>query len=65
MHKGLTPSPIAMPSGESLVAAAHPDKTDAIYFVARGDGSSHFSKTLNEHEDAVDRYQRKTSSKTH
>lgn len=63
MHKGLTPSPIAMPSQESLLAVARPDKTDAIYFVAKGDGTSHFSKTLNEHEDAVDRYQRKPSLK--
>ena len=63
MRKGLTPSPIAMPSKESLLAAAHPDKSDAIFFVARGDGTSHFSKTLNEHENAVDRYQRKPASK--
>ena len=63
MRKGLTPSPIAMPSKQSLLAAAHPDKSDALFFVARGDGTSHFSKTLNEHEDAVDRYQRKPASK--
>ena len=63
MRKGLTPSPIAMPSKASLLAAARPDKSDAIFFVARGDGTSHFSKTLNEHEDAVDRYQRKPASK--
>ncbi|QWE15732.1 endolytic transglycosylase MltG [Polynucleobacter sp. AP-Nino-20-G2] len=59
MHKGLTPTPIAMPSKESLLAAAHPAKGDAVYFVARGDGTSHFSKTLKEHESAVDQYQRK------
>ena len=59
MHKGLPPTPIAMPSKESLLAAAHPAKSNALYFVAKGDGSSYFSETLNEHESAVDRYQRK------
>jgi UPF0755 protein len=59
MHKGLPPTPIAMPSKESLLAVMHPAKSDAIYFVARGDGSSHFSKTLKEHENAVDQFQRK------
>jgi UPF0755 protein len=43
---------------ESLLAAANPAKSDALYFVAKGDGSSHFSKTLLEHEKAVDQYQR-------
>jgi UPF0755 protein len=67
MHKGLPPTPIAMPSKESLQAAIQPAKSDAIYFVARGDGSSHFSKTLKEHENAVDQFQRKrnTPSKIH
>ena len=62
MRKGLPPSPIAMPSRESLLATAHPEKSDALYFVARGDGTSHFSKNLNEHEGAVNRYQRKPAS---
>jgi UPF0755 protein len=62
MHKGLPPTPIAMPSKESILAAIHPAKSDAIYFVARGDGSSHFSKTLKEHENAVDQFQRKRNS---
>jgi UPF0755 protein len=43
---------------ESLLAAANPAKTDALYFVAKGDGSSYFSKSLTEHEKAVDQYQR-------
>jgi UPF0755 protein len=43
---------------ESLLAAANPAKSDALYFVAKGDGSSYFSKTLAEHEKAVDLYQR-------
>lgn len=59
MRKGLPPTPIAMPSKESLFAAVNPAQTNAIYFVARGDGSSHFSRTLKEHESAVDQYQRK------
>ena len=64
MRKGLPPTPIAMPSKESLQAVMHPAKSDAIYFVARGDGSSHFSKTLQEHESAVDQFQRKRNAKT-
>lgn len=63
MNKGLPPTPIAMPSRESIFAALHPFKSNALYFVAKGDGSSHFSSTLNEHENAVDRYQRKSSAK--
>ena len=58
-RKGLPPSPIALPGGESIHAALNPAKTEAMYFVARGDGSSYFSKTLREHEAAVDRYQRR------
>lgn len=62
MRKGLPPTPIAMPSKESLQAVMHPAKSDAVYFVARGDGSSHFSKTLKEHESAVDQFQRKRTA---
>lgn len=64
MRKGLPPTPIAMPSKESILAAAHPAASNALYFVAKGDGSSHFSKSLKEHEAAVNVYQRKSSSKT-
>lgn len=60
--KGLPPTPISMPSKESLRASALPAQTDAIYFVAKGDGSSHFSTNLKEHEAAVDRYQRKPAA---
>ena len=63
MHKGLPPSPIAMPSKESILAAAHPAKSNALFFVAKGDGSSHFSQSLKEHESAVDQYQRKIAPK--
>ncbi|MFZ5502607.1 MAG: endolytic transglycosylase MltG [Pseudomonadota bacterium] len=55
---GLPPTPIALPGAASLQAALHPAQTDALYFVARGDGSSHFSKTLTEHNRAVNRYQK-------
>ncbi len=55
---GLPPTPIAMPGKAALLAAVQPAKTSAIYFVAKGDGSSHFSATLDEHNRAVNRYQR-------
>lgn len=55
---GLPPTPICMPGLASLQAAAHPANTDALYFVARGDGSSQFSATLEAHNQAVNQYQR-------
>jgi UPF0755 protein len=57
---GLPPTPIAMPSRESLQAAVQPDVTGALFFVATGagDGSHYFSKTLAEHNLAVRRYLR-------
>ncbi len=58
-RRGLPPSPIAYPSEASLAAAANPANTDYLYFVARGDGSSQFSKTLREHNRAVRKYQLK------
>jgi UPF0755 protein len=54
---GLPPTPIAMPGVRSLEAALNPAKSDVLYFVARGDGSSQFSSTLDEHNRAVRRYQ--------
>jgi UPF0755 protein len=54
---GLPPHPIAMPGLASIAAVVHPAKTDALYFVSRGDGTSEFSKTLVEHNRAVARYQ--------
>lgn len=56
-HKGLPPSPIALPGREAIHAALHPEPGEALYFVARGDGSHQFSKTLEEHQAAVRKYQ--------
>lgn len=54
---GLPPTPIAMPGLASIQAALHPASGDMLYFVARGDGSSQFSRTLDEHNRAVAKYQ--------
>jgi UPF0755 protein len=56
---GLPPTPIALPGVQSLAAALAPARTEALYFVSRGDGTSHFSANLNEHNNAVNQYQRK------
>jgi UPF0755 protein len=55
---GLPPTPIAMPGKPALLAAVQPASSQALYFVAKGDGSSHFSASLDEHNRAVNRYQR-------
>jgi UPF0755 protein len=55
---GLPPTPIAMPGKAALLAAVHPAASKALYFVARGDGTSQFSATLEEHNRAVNKYQR-------
>ena len=55
---GLPPTPIAMPGKAALMAAIDPAPSNALYFVAKGDGTSHFSQTLNEHNNAVNKYQR-------
>jgi UPF0755 protein len=53
VHKGLPPTPIAIPSMESIQATLHPKKHSYLYFVARGDGSHQFSTTLKAHHRAV------------
>lgn len=55
---GLPPTPIAVPGAAAIAATLNPPKSDVLYFVARGDGSSYFSRTLGEHERAVTKYQR-------
>ena len=57
-RSGLPPTPIAMPGKAALLAAVQPEPTKALYFVAKGDGTSHFSASLGEHNRAVNRYQR-------
>lgn len=59
---GLPPTPIAMPGLAALRAAILPDATEALYFVARGDGTSQFSRSLEEHNRAVAQYQRNLSA---
>lgn len=66
VHKGLPPTPIAMPGADSILAALHPETGSELYFVAKGDGSHHFSVTLTEHEEAVAQYQlRRRRNKKH
>jgi len=56
---GLPPTPIALPGKEAIVASLNPKDGEALYFVAKGDGSHAFSRTLSEHEENVRRYQLK------
>lgn len=58
VRPGLPPTPIALPGLASLNATLNPAQSDALYFVSRGDGTSHFSRTLVEHDRAVMKYQR-------
>jgi len=57
VHRGLPPGPICNPGLDAIKAAAFPARTNALYFVARGDGSHVFSRTLSEHNRNVRRYQ--------
>jgi UPF0755 protein len=57
-RRGLPPTPISMPGKASLLAAVRPQPSRALYFVARGDGSSEFSEDLAAHNRAVNKFQR-------
>jgi len=59
---GMPPTPIALPGREAIHAALNPKEGNSLYFVAKGDGSHHFSSTLNEHNRAVREYQLKRRS---
>ena len=64
LRAGLPPTPIALVGVAALAAVVNPPHSDALYFVARGDGSSQFSERLGDHNRAVDRYQRGGLSRT-
>lgn len=57
--KGLPPTPIAMPSAAAILAVFLPEESDSLFFVSKGDGTHHFSATLDEHNKAVRQYQLK------
>ena len=58
-RRGLPPTPIAMPGLPSIQAVLNPASTNALYFVSKGNGESHFSHSLEEHNRAVSRYQKR------
>lgn len=59
---GLPPGPIGNPGEAALSAAMNPAEVDYIFFVSKNDGTHHFSKTLDEHNNAVNKYQRNASN---
>lgn len=65
VHKGLPPTPIALPGRAAIRAALHPAEGDTLYFVAKGDGSHYFSSNLAEHRQAVQNFQIKKRAKNY
>jgi UPF0755 protein len=59
IHRGLPPTPIAMVGKEAIDAAAHPQPSNYLYFVAKGDGSHQFSATYEQQKEAISRYQKR------
>jgi UPF0755 protein len=59
LYGGLPPGPIANPGRDSLEAALYPAEVDYLYFVSKNDGSHHFSQSFREHQNAVNKYQKK------
>jgi UPF0755 protein len=57
LHRGLPPTPIALPGLAAIHAAVQPSGGDSLFFVAKGDGSHQFSASLEEHQQAVKKYQ--------
>ncbi len=64
-HRGLPPGPICSPGLDALQAAVNPEDHSYLYFVAKGDGSHYFSKSLREHNNAVHKYQLRRNRKTY
>ncbi len=64
-HRGLPPGPICSPGLDALMAAVHPEEHSYLYFVAKGNGSHYFSKSLSEHNGAVRKYQLRRNRKTY
>jgi len=62
LHYGLPPGPICSPGRDSIYAAVHPADVDYLYFVAKGDGSHKFSKTYEEHKEAIYKYQKEKTN---
>jgi len=62
---GLPPTPIAMPGREAINATLNPKDGKTLYFVAKGDGSHYFSKSLREHNNAVQKYQIRKRAKNY
>jgi UPF0755 protein len=59
LYSGLPPGPIANPGRQALEAALYPADEDFMYFVSKNNGSHHFSRTFREHQNAVNKYQRR------
>ena len=62
LHYGLPPGPICSPGRDSIYAAVHPADVDYLYFVAKGDGSHKFSRTYEEHKEAIYKYQKEKTN---